>query len=180
MTKKSRYFLAGSGVVLLAGLGAGTAAYVAYHRTSGVPAGLPAELRYVPADAQLVAYADVRTVMASDMRKELERMTTGRRGEQQMHEFAGIDFEQDVNHIVAFMEPDANPAAENQPPRVLIIAQGTFDQARIEQFVKEHGGEMDDYHGKHLMIRRPPPAPPAPPQTPEPPQAPGTPSTVKP
>jgi len=180
MTKKSRYFLAGSGVVLLAGLGAGTAAYLAYHRPSRVPAGLPAELRYVPADAQLVAYADVRSVMASDMRKELERMTTGRRGEQQMHDFAGIDFEQDVNHIVAFMEPDANPAAENQPPRVLIIAQGTFDQARIEQFVKEHGGEMDDYHGKHLMIRRPPPAPPAPPQTPEPPQAPGTPSTVKP
>src|SRR6478672_4862630 len=107
MTKKSRYFLAGSAVVLLLGLGAGTMAYLAYHRAAGVPAGLPAELRYVPADAQLVAYADVKAVLASDMRKELERMTTGRRGQQQMHQFAGIDFEKDINHVVAYMQAEA-------------------------------------------------------------------------
>jgi len=83
MTKKSRYFLAGSAAVLLVGLGAGTLAYLTYYRNAGVPAGLPAELKYVPADAQMVAYADVRSVMASEMRRELERMTTGRRGQQQ-------------------------------------------------------------------------------------------------
>src|SRR5438093_9420 len=108
MTKKSRYFLAGSTVVLLAGLGGGTWAYLVYHRTAGVPAGLPAELKYVPADAPMVAYADVKSVMASEMRRELEQMTTGRRGQQQMHEFAGIDLEKDVNRVVAFVPAEAN------------------------------------------------------------------------
>jgi len=76
------------------------------------------------------------------------------------------------------MQPDADPAAENQPPRVLVMAQGTFNQASVEQYITEHGGVMEDYHGKHLLIRRPPPAPPAPPQAPEPPQA--APPTAKP
>jgi hypothetical protein len=178
MTKKSRYFLAGSAVVLLVGLGAGTAAYLVYHRTSGVPAGLPAELRYVPIDAQLVAYADVKSVMASEMRRELERMTTGRRGQQQMHEFAGIDLEKDVNRVIAFMqaEPNAPAGDSNRPPRLLLLAQGTFDQAKVEQFMKDHGGVIEDYHGKHLVIRREPPAPPKAPDAPMPPTAPKPPS----
>src|SRR5260221_1780300 len=129
-------------------------AYMAYHRVAGVPAGLPAELRFVPSDAQMVAYADVHSVMASEMRRELERMTTGRR-QQQMHEFAGIDLEKDVNHVVAFMQAEPNvsapapppppasapaPHAGPQPPRVLVLAQGKFDQPRVEQFIKDHGG----------------------------------------
>src|SRR6186997_3021402 len=140
MTKKSRYFLAGSAVVLLAGLGAGTLAYLTYHRTAGVPRGLPAELRYVPADAQLVAYADVKSVMASEIRRELERMTTGRRGQQQIHDFAGVDLEKDVNRVIAFMQPEGAESATTpgMPPRLLLLAQGTFDQARIEQFMKDH------------------------------------------
>ena len=180
MTKKSRYFLAGSAAVLLVGLGAGTLAYLTYYRNAGVPAGLPAELKYVPADAQMVAYADVRSVMASEMRRELERMTTGRRGQQQMHEFAGIDFEKDVNRVVAFITPepasqatDATPGPP-APPRILLLAQGTFDQARVEQFMKDHGGVIEDYHGKHLVIRQdaaPFPRPPAPPTAPRPPSA---------
>jgi hypothetical protein len=158
MTKKSRYFLAGSAGVLLVGLGAGTLAYMAFHRAPVVPAGLPTELRFVPADAQMVAYADVRSVMASDMRRELERMTTGRRGQQQMHEFAGIDLAKDVNHVVAFVQPDADtgPATadtSSQAPRALLLAQGQFQQARIEQFIKDHGGTIEDYHGKHMAIR---------------------------
>lgn len=162
MTKKSRYFLVGSAVVLLVGLGGGTFAYLMYHRAAGIPAGLPAELRYVPVDAQMVAYADVKSVMASEMRRELERMTTGRRGQEQMHEFAGIDLEKDVNHIVAFMQADANPPADgnnNQPPRLLLLAQGTFDQPRVEQFMKDHGGVIQDYHGKHMVVRQEEPPP---------------------
>jgi hypothetical protein len=166
MTKKSRYFLVGSAGVLLVGLGGGMLAYMAFHRASALPPGLPAELRYVPADAQMVAYADVHSVMASQMRRELERMTTGRHGQQQMHEFAGIDLEKDVNHVVAFMQAEANAQAADaaqQPPRVLLLAQGQFQQARVEQFIKDHGGVIEDYHGKHLVIRRmdPPPANPA-------------------
>jgi hypothetical protein len=157
MTNKSRYFLMGSAGILLLGLGGGMVAYFVTHRHSQVPAGLPAELRYVPADAQMVAYADVRSVMASEMRRELERMTTGRHRQQQLHEFAGIDLEKDVNHVIAYMRPPSAGSAETQPPsppRIILLAQGTFDQPRIEQFIKDHGTAVDDYHGKHIMIRR--------------------------
>lgn len=160
MTKKSRYFLIGSAAVLVLGLGGGMIAYMAYQRAAGVPAGLPTELRYVPVDAQMVAYADVHTVMASEMRRELERMASGHHGQQQMHEFMGIDLEKDINHVVAFMQPEAGAQANDttpQPPRILLLAQGTFDQSKVEQLIKGHGGTVEDYHGKHIIIRAPEP-----------------------
>ena len=62
MTKRTRYFMFGSVTVLLVGLCTGLVAYY-----TGMPMGAfgqpggPSELRYVPADAVLVAYANVRT-----------------------------------------------------------------------------------------------------------------------
>lgn len=167
MTTKTRYFLIGSGVVLLAGLSvAGAAYYYQTGRAAGVPAGLPDELRYVPASAELVAYADVQAVMNSELRRELERATLGpRRGRSDMNDFAGIDLEKQVNHIVAYLEKidggsndpqGAKPADPRaNPPRGLMLAQGTFDQATVEQFIRDHGGAIEDYHGKHMAIHRP-------------------------
>jgi hypothetical protein len=175
MTQRTRYFFSTAAVLLVAGIGVGL---VAYYRTSHqavMPAGLPDELRYVPATADLVAYADVKTVMNSELRRELERSTMGpRHGRSDMHEFAGIDAEKQVDHIVAYLEKidggapgaeNAKPAERAQPadprregpPRGLLIAQGTFEQAKVEQFLGEHGGAIDEYHGKHLAIRRPGP-----------------------
>jgi hypothetical protein len=158
MTTKSRYFLMGSAGILLLGIGGGLVAYYALNRAPALPIGLPAELRFVPADASLVAYADLRAVMASDMRRELERITVGqRRGQQQRHEFAGIDLEKDVNHVIAYLQPiDAANSAGNSegPPHALILAQGTFDQAKVEQFLKDHGGSVEDYNGKHVIGRQ--------------------------
>lgn len=152
MTPRTRYFLYGSTIALLLGIGGGLVAYYQYNRAAGVPAGLPVELRYVPADAQMVAYADVQTVMASDMRRELEGVALGRRrGQQQMHEFAGIDLEKDVNHVIAYLQPEAGDPNPQRPPNGLILAQGKFDQARTEQFIKDHAGSVEDYHGKHLI-----------------------------
>jgi hypothetical protein len=158
MMRKSRYFLVGSALVLLVGLGGGLVAYYTFSRTAGVPAGLPAELRYVPADAALVAYADVNSVMGSDLRREIERMTMGpRRGQQQMREFAGIDLEKDVHRIVAYLQADGaadNAGNAQAPPRGLVLAQGTFNQAAVEQFLKDHGGSLEDYHGRHILVRQ--------------------------
>ena len=61
MTAKTRYFLFGSVLVLVVGLSIGLVAYY-----GGMPEGLfagqqgPEELKYVPADATVVAYANVR------------------------------------------------------------------------------------------------------------------------
>ena len=107
MTQKSRYFLVGSAVVLLLGVGGGLIAYLNYQRASGLPAGVPPEVRYVPANAAIVAYANVRVFMSSELRREL--MPTiemgSRKGRQMMNDFAGIDLEKQVDHVLAYVEP---------------------------------------------------------------------------
>jgi hypothetical protein len=161
MTKKSRYFLVAAGAVLILGVGGGLIAYLAYQRASGVPAGVPAEVRYVPANAALVGYANVRTVMNSELRREL--MPTiemeSRKGPHMMNDFAGIDFEKQVDHFVGYVEGAAADARQDtdadraKPPRALMLLQGGFEQARIEQYIRDHGGTIEDYRGHHMSVR---------------------------
>jgi len=158
MTKKTRYFVLGAIAVLLVGLGGGLIAYLAYNRVAGV-AGMPPEMRYVPADVALVAYADVHAVMNSDVRRALMPSIdpASRKGRQMMNDFAGIDVEKQVDHIVAYVEPyvAADPQAQAQPemPRALVMVQGTFDPARIEAFIRDHAGTMEEYKGQKIFVR---------------------------
>jgi hypothetical protein len=162
MTNKSRYFLIGASLLLLAGIGVGMVAYYRANPVAGIPPGLPDELRYVPATAELVAYADIHTVMNSELRRELERAAAiHSQGKGDIHDVAGIDLEKQVNHIVAYL--DAQPASEaaqsgepaHDTPRGLLIVQGTFEQPKVEEFIREHGGTLEDYHGKQIFIHRP-------------------------
>ena len=72
MTSKTRYFVIASLLVIGVGLGTGLVAYYV-----GFPAGAfagrggPAELEYVPRNAAVIAYADVRDVMTSELRQRL-------------------------------------------------------------------------------------------------------------
>src|SRR5687768_14107609 len=106
MTKKTRYFLLGSVGVLAVGLGGGLIAYLAYNR-GAVPPGVPPEVRYVPANAEVVAFANVQEVMNSELRREL--MPTieagSQKGRRMMSEFAGIDLEKQVHRVLAYVEP---------------------------------------------------------------------------
>ena len=169
MTQKNRYFLVASAAVLVLGLGGGLLAYLAYQRAAGLPAGLPPEVRYVPANATLVAYANVRTVMSSDLRRAL--MPTiemgSRKGRQMMNDFAGIDLEKQVDHVLAYIEPldrlagqapDTQKAPEDarvpRAPHAMILVQGSFEQPRIEQFIRDHGGTMEERNGHRMSVRR--------------------------
>ena len=71
MTKRTRYFMAGSAAVLAAGLCTGLIAYFAGGFQSVSAAPVANELRYVPADSAVVAFADVRSIMDSDLRTRL-------------------------------------------------------------------------------------------------------------
>jgi hypothetical protein len=117
----------------------------------------------------MVGYVDIHTVMNSDLRRSLERAAATERGGDKrkgdIHDFAGIDLETQVNHVVGYLEKiDAGPAGApgaqpSEPrgdlqPRGLLFAQGTFEQAKVEQFIGEHGGTMAEYHGKHLAVHR--------------------------
>lgn len=150
MTKKTRYFLFGSVTVLLVGLCTGLVAYY-----TGMPMGAfgraqgPAELRYVPADAALVAYADVQSVMKSEFRQKLRAaMDHDEDAKQEFRNQTGIDIERDIDHVVAFSEPGS---LQGKGYAGMVIASGHFDVAKLEALAREHEGKVEDYKGKHVV-----------------------------
>src|SRR5262245_34049464 len=103
MTSKARYFVIASLVVIGVGLRTGPVAYYV-----GFPAGPfrarggPAELEYVPRNAAVIAYADVRDVMTSETRQRLRSaMPMPENGQRELEEKPGINIETDIDHIVA-------------------------------------------------------------------------------
>jgi hypothetical protein len=158
MTKKTRYFLFGAAGALIIGLGGGLIAYLAQNR-GGVPDGLPLEVRYVPSNAEVVAFANIQAVMTSELRRELMPAIEGGRhkGREMMNDF-GVDIEKQVHHIVAYVEPyqPPDPQAQQRPeiPNALILVQGSFDQAKIEQLIRDRAGAMEDYNGKKIFVHR--------------------------
>ncbi|HUP39026.1 MAG TPA: hypothetical protein VM115_02815 [Vicinamibacterales bacterium] len=159
MTKKTRTFVLAAAAVLFIGLAGGLIAYLAYNRGALVGSGLPDEMRYVPADIALVAFADVKAVMNSELRRALMPSVDpeSRKGRQMMNDFAGVDVEKQVDHIVAYVAPytPKDPQAQDPPdmPRALVMVQGTFDPSRIEAFISERAGKMDEYKGRKIFVR---------------------------
>jgi hypothetical protein len=160
MTRKTRYFVLIAVAVLVIGLAGGLVAYLAYDRVAGVAGGLPPEMRYVPADVAMVAFADVRAVMGSDLRRALMPSIDpeSRKGRQMMNDFAGVDVEKQVDRVVAYVEPYTPPdpqlQAKPEMPRTLVLVHGTFDLARIEAFIRERAGTLDEYKGRRILVRR--------------------------
>ncbi len=159
MTRKTRYFVVGAAAVLIVGLGGGLVAYLSYQRSAALPDGVPAEIRYVPANVELIAYADVRAVMNSELRKQLMPTLEGRshKGHRMMTDFAGVDLEKQVHRVLVYVEPSdpAEPQAENRKiPRAAVLVTGTFDLPRIEQAVRDRAGEFSEYKGRKLLVHR--------------------------
>lgn len=146
MNKRTRYFMAGSAAVLAAGLCTGLVAYYAggFQPLSAAP--VANELRYVPADAAVVAYADVRSIMDSDLRQRLKAaMPMHPKGQEEFQARTGIDIEKDIDYIVAA----ATGIGEH--PDGLIVARGRFNETQLEGLAREHGGQVEDYKGKRLV-----------------------------
>jgi hypothetical protein len=146
MTRRTRYFMAGSAAIVVAGLGAGLIAFY----SGGFPALSastgPTELAYVPSDATVVAYADVRAIMDSELRQRLKAtLPIPETGQQEFQEKTGIDIEHDIDYVVAAMTPSASRTAG------LVVARGRFDNVRLEGLAREHGGVVEDYRGKRLL-----------------------------
>jgi hypothetical protein len=138
--------MAGSGAVLTAGLCTGLVAYFAggFQPVSAAP--VANELRYIPADAAVVAYADVRSIMDSDLRQRLKTaMPMHEKGQEEFRAQTGIDIERDIDYIVAA----ASGVGGN--PDGLIVARGRFNDGMLETVAREHGGEVEEYKGKRLI-----------------------------
>ena len=75
MTKRTRVFMAVAVGVIVAGLGTGLfASYMGFQGLTIVGGNGPDELAYIPADAKLVGFADVRAVMNSELRQKFREL----------------------------------------------------------------------------------------------------------
>lgn len=152
MTTRTRYFVISSLLVTTVGIGTGLVAYyMGFPLGAFTSTGGPDELRYVPRDVAVVAYADVRAVMASDLRQRLRRVVPGQEnGQRDFQELTGINIETDIEHVVASLEtPDPrNPTATGG----LVLARGVFNEEKIQALMREHGGHAEQYRGKWLMV----------------------------
>jgi hypothetical protein len=146
MTKRTRLFLLIAAGVLVVGLGTGLiASYMGLPALALGGADGPDELQYVPSDATVVAYANVRDVMNSELRQKVRQMRPEGERKDDFEEKTGIDIETDIDEVVAAI----TAAAENE--RALVIARGRFNQVRIEGLIREHGGVVSDYNGIRLL-----------------------------
>jgi hypothetical protein len=147
MNKKTRYFMAGSAAILAAGLCTGLVAYYGggFPSLSASRTG-PAELMYVPADATVVAYANVGEVMASEIRQKMKRVMPDEQGQKEFQQQTGIDIERDIQYIVAAVT-SAAPANANG----LVVARGNFNPTQLETLARDHGGVVEVYKDKRLV-----------------------------
>jgi hypothetical protein len=165
MTRRTRWFLVGSALIVVAGLCTGLVAYY----NGGLPvfsAGPgPAELSYIPETTAVVAFANVGEIMKSDLRKRLQSAMPTGQGKDQLQAETGVDLEHDIDTVVAGFGSTGTPetpasagmsdqslsTARTAAESTIVLIRGHFDQARIEGVLKEHGGTTEDYKGKHLF-----------------------------
>ena len=155
MTKKTRYFMTGSAAVLAGGLCTGLVAYYGGGFQALVASTGPTELSYVPADASVVAYADVKSIMNSELRQRFKQsvpMPMGEEGQREFFEKTGIDIENDVDYVVA--AATALPGSGGSSPNGVIVARGRFDVVKLEGLALEHGAQVQEYKGKRLLTLR--------------------------
>jgi hypothetical protein len=149
--KKTRYFVAVASAILAIGLGTGlVASYMGMPVSVFSSAAGPDELQYVPADAAVVAYANVRDVMNSQFRQRFKDIEPSQNDKNQFEEKTGLNLEQDVDSVVAAVMPKDN-LASNPAGAFLILAKARYQPARLEALALEHGAEVTEYNGKRLI-----------------------------
>jgi hypothetical protein len=152
MTKRTRYFMAGSAAILAAGLATGLVAYYTGGFQPVSASAVATELRYVPADTTLLAYADVRTIMDSELRTRLKQVVPVEpTGQAEFQEKTGIDIERDIDYVVAALTPNASNA-RGPMGGGLVVARGRFNAGLLETLAREHGGQVEEYQGKRMVV----------------------------
>lgn len=152
MTQKTRYFMLASAAVLVGGLCTGLVAYYSgFSTTMFRQAGGPAELAYVPADAAVVAYANVHDVMTSELRRRLQDVMPPEegKGREEFKSHTGIDLETDIDYVVASMTPKQGDQGRTEMG--FVAFRGRFDEVRLEGLAREHGATIEEYRGKRLI-----------------------------
>jgi hypothetical protein len=147
---RTRYFVIVSLLILTVGLGTGLVAYYVGFPV-GASSGGPDELRLVPRNATLLAYADVRAVMVSEVRQRLlQVLPTPSSGQQEFQEQTGINIDTDVDRLVACLV--APEAGQGLPVSGMALVRGRFNETKIESLMRSHGATVETYKGARLLV----------------------------
>lgn len=145
MSKGTRYVVFGGGGLVVAGLAVGLVAWLG----GGLPAlaqGHPDELRYLPADAAVISFANVRDVMNSDLRERLREREPDD-GTAALENWSGIDLDTDIDRVAAALVPSGRDGTDG-----IIVLVGRFDADRIESIAIARGGIRVDHAGRPLIL----------------------------
>ena len=116
MSKKTRYFVLTAAAILAIGLTTGLVASFMGFRSPSTRAAGPDELQYVPADAAVVAYANVE-IMNSKFRERFRKFEPDTSDRDEFQQKTGVNIEEDIHSVVAAMIPGAEGQTTSQPER---------------------------------------------------------------
>lgn len=153
MSKRTRYFVMAAMAFLVVGLTTGlVASLMGLSPVFSARAAGPDELQYVPSNAAVVAYANVREVMNSEFRQRFRQLEPTSQERDEFERKTGINIDTDIDTIVAAVMPRGDGATEWNPEgSVVVVAKGTFKQPLLEQLALQHGGKVEEYAGKRLL-----------------------------
>jgi hypothetical protein len=152
MTNKTRNFVLASGAILTIGLGTGlVASYMGLPVSLLSSAAGPDELQYIPQNAAVVAYANVREVMNSEFRQRFRQLEPQSGDRDEFEQKTGLDIEQDIDSVVAAYMPVAGGTSLQPAKSAVVLARGRFEAARLEALALEHGGTAEDYKGTRIL-----------------------------
>jgi hypothetical protein len=144
MSQRTRYFMIGSALVIVLGLGVGAVAY--YNGNLPLTGrGGPAEFAYLPADVNGVAYANVTTIMNSQFTQRLRQVLPTGDEKTKLQAELGIDIERDIDSVVA------GTVGFGPDEHGLVLVRGRFNTGHLEALAVQHGGTAQEYKGKKLI-----------------------------
>ena len=152
MSKRTRYFLFGSALLLGVVLCTGLIAYYNGDLSLGSSAAATDDLAYLPADASAVAYANVHDIMNSEFRQKLKQALPTGEEKDKLQQETGIDIEHDIDSVVAGFAGNAAAGTGPSANGAIVLVRGRLDATHIEALAKEHGGTLEVYKGKRLML----------------------------
>jgi hypothetical protein len=147
MNRRTRYFLIGSGLVVVVGLCTGLVASYSGQLPGAGSAPGPAELMFLPPDSSAIAFADVDGIMNSAFRQKLRQILPAGAEKDRLLAETGIDIERDIDLVVASLG-----TGSGAPGPGVVILRGRFDPARIEALATQHGGTVQEYQGRRLVV----------------------------
>jgi hypothetical protein len=151
MTKRTRVFFATSAGVLAAGLGTAIlASFLGVQDLSLLGNGGLGDLQYVPSDARAVAFANVRAVMDSELRRKLTALHGNTSdGAARFQQDTGIDLEHDVDQVLMSLGATDDGGV---PGRPLVLVRGRFDSPRLEGAAIAQGASVEEYKSRRILV----------------------------